>query len=45
VDVATADDQEAAMKIVDLQTTVVGTPSSRIRRVSTRTSGSVGTGR
>jgi hypothetical protein len=26
VDVATADDQEAATKMVDLQTTVVGTP-------------------
>jgi galactonate dehydratase len=45
VDVATADDQEAAMKIVDLQTTVVGTPWRELTFLELETdSGLVGLG-
>jgi galactonate dehydratase len=45
VDVAAADDQEAAMKIVDLQTTVVGTPWRELTLLELETdSGLVGLG-
>jgi hypothetical protein len=37
VDVATADDQEAATKMVDLQTTVVGTPRRELTFLELRT--------